>query len=243
MCSANGPCPTSARGFVGVLRVDERERGESVAHLPELCPVPLRLAPIHIDAVLQVRQMRGDRRRRRQRQNLGATEPEGGNELLGLNARDHASSGTQAARRIHRVSYCAAMSRRQPAPAGHDIGGGVVLVPTGQRWESPTVTWVSWRFRRSAADGGIEIGGVDYAACHLCRQVLLGEIGLVGGEQNQGLGRRGLEVLRADLFSYRWYITPPKPRSRTFWERLAQAHPGEYCPPAADLCPHLQEAT
>lgn len=103
-------------------------------------------------------------------------------------------------------------------------GDEVELVTTGIRRESPEVTWMRVRIQRR----GAEIGNLDYEACHTCHHVLLGEIGLIDPEQNKGIGRRVLESVRHDVAGYRWFITPAKRGSETFWQRMHQAHPGEY---------------
>lgn len=103
-------------------------------------------------------------------------------------------------------------------------GDEIELVTTGHRRESPEVTWTKVRIQR----GGAEIGGLDYQACHACWHVMLGEIGLIEPEQNQGIGRHVLESVRHDVAGYRWFITPIKRGSETFWQRMRQAYLGEH---------------
>lgn len=101
---------------------------------------------------------------------------------------------------------------------------GIELVTVGTRRESSEVTWTHVRIQRR----GAEIGSLEYDACHTCQHVLLGEIGLIGPEQNKGIGRRVLESVRNDVAGYRWFITPAKRGSEMFWQRMRQTYPCEY---------------
>lgn len=104
------------------------------------------------------------------------------------------------------------------------LAGGARLELANQTQESDEVSWCSWRLFYEQHD----IGGIDYWACRPCRQVLLGQIGLVASKQRQGLGREVVEQLRAQLPGYSWHTTPTNPTSQSFWRRLQQTYAGEY---------------
>ncbi|HEY3481140.1 MAG TPA: hypothetical protein VGL02_19790 [Streptomyces sp.] len=109
-------------------------------------------------------------------------------------------------------------------PGGTHLAGGVRLSPAHPHTETPQVT----AFQHAIYRDDVHIGSVDYDACHACRCVVLGEIGLVDDEQRHGLGTRVLAELRRQLPGYRWFITPEKTSSRPFWVKLRAAYPGEY---------------
>ncbi|RSD26420.1 hypothetical protein [Amycolatopsis eburnea] len=109
-------------------------------------------------------------------------------------------------------------------PGGTDLGDGVRLSPGHSHVENAQVTAFEHKIYRD----DVHIGSVDYDACHACRCVMLGEIGLVDNEQRRGIGTRVLAQLRTELPSYRWFITPEKTSSRPFWARIRATYPGEY---------------
>lgn len=122
-----------------------------------------------------------------------------------------------------------------------DLGHGVWL---GRGSTTETISTVSWHKHRIYRDTQ-EIGSVDYWACHTCREVLLGEIGLIEQSQRQGYGHRVLEQLRRDLPGYRWRTTGTKLNSGPFWRRMRTLHPGEYYDTTDERgrpCPHVTAA-
>jgi hypothetical protein len=77
-------------------------------------------------------------------------------------------------------------------PGGADLGDGVRLASGHRHAENAQVT----AFQHTIYRDDVHIGSVDYDACHACRCVMLGEIGLVDDEQRHGIGTRVLAQLR-----------------------------------------------
>jgi hypothetical protein len=122
-------------------------------------------------------------------------------------------------------------------PGGTDLGDGVRIAPAHRQDDTPTTSSFVHHIYRSDRD----IGSVDYQACHTCRAVMLGEIGLVDDEQRRGIGTRVLARLREELPGYQWFITPEKTASRPFWAQIRVTYPGEYLLSASQHlgCTHL----
>lgn len=108
--------------------------------------------------------------------------------------------------------------------SGTGLGAGVRLSPARSHVENEQVTTVQHTIYRD----DVRIGSVDYDACHTCRCVMLGEIGLTDAEQRHGIGTNVLAALRRQLPGYRWFITPETTPSRPFWARIRATYPGEY---------------
>lgn len=128
-----------------------------------------------------------------------------------------------------------------PLPGGVFIADGVRVAAIAPQHESAEVTWCQYHVYRNEVD----IGGVDYWACRVCRCAFLGKISFVDWEQRRGLGTRVLTQLRAELPGYCWCTTAQDSSSAPFWRRIQQHYPGEYCVagqgPVAP-CSHIQTA-
>lgn len=114
--------------------------------------------------------------------------------------------------------------QREPERGGDTVRDDVRLTAGQVDHESDVVTWHKrWLYRNA-----LEIGSVDFWACHTCRRALLGEIGIVEPEQRRGLGSRVLRLLRSQLEGYTWCTTAAKTGSEQFWARMRRDYPGEY---------------
>lgn len=111
-----------------------------------------------------------------------------------------------------------------PDPDGVDLGDGVRLDPDHGRPENDEVTAHDRRIYR----GNVDIGGVDYDSCAVCRCVRLGEIGLFEVEQDAESARASWRSSVPSYPGYHWGITPEKKASRPFWKRMRETYPGEY---------------